>query len=50
MVIGRGISVKQVANEFAKYANKNLKIINLPKRKGDLVKIIALTNSLNVFY
>jgi UDP-glucose 4-epimerase len=46
---GRGISVKQVANEFARYANKNLRIINSPKRKGDLVKIIALTNSLNKF-
>ena len=46
---GRGISVKQVANEFARYANKNLRIINSSKRKGDLVKIIALTNSLNKF-
>ena len=46
---GRGISVKQVANEFARYANKNLRIVNSSKRKGDLVKIIALTNSLNKF-
>jgi len=46
---GRGISVKQVAKEFKKYANRNLKIIEMPKRKGDLVKIIALNKNLNKF-
>jgi len=46
---GRGISVKQVAKEFRKYTNKNLKIIEMPRRKGDLVKIIALNNNLNKF-
>ena len=46
---GRGISVKQVAKEFRKYTNKNLKIVEMPKRKGDLVKIIALNNNLNKF-
>ena len=46
---GRGISVKQVAKEFRKYTNKNLKIIEMPRRKGDLVKIIALNKNLNQF-
>ena len=46
---GRGISVKQVAKEFRKYTNKNLKIIEMPRRKGDLVKIIALNKNLNKF-
>ena len=46
---GRGISVKQVAKEFKKYANKNLRILEMPKRKGDLVKIIALNKNLNKF-
>jgi len=46
---GRGISVKQVAQEFKKYANKNLKILILPRRKGDLVKIIALNKNLKKF-
>tara|TARA_X000000368_G_C22963388_1_gene682032 strand:+ start:55 stop:1026 length:972 start_codon:yes stop_codon:yes gene_type:complete len=46
---GKGISVKQVAKEFKKYANKNLKILEMPKRKGDLAKIIALNKNLNKF-
>ena len=46
---GRGMSVKQVAKEFKKYTNKNLKIIEAPRRKGDLVKIIALNKNLNKF-
>jgi len=46
---GKGISVKQVAKEFRKYTNKNLKILEMPKRKGDLVKIIALNKNLNQF-
>ena len=45
----RGISVKRVVQEFRKYANKNLKIIEAPKREGDLVKIIASNNNLNKF-
>jgi len=45
----KGISVKQVAKEFKKYANKNLKIIEMPRRKGDLTKIIALNKNLNKF-
>jgi len=46
---GKGISVQEVAKEFKKYANKNLKIMKMPRRKGDLVKIIALNNNLNKF-
>ena len=46
---GKGISVKEVANEFKKYTNKRLRIITLPRRKGDLVKMIALNKSLNKF-
>ena len=45
----KGISVKSVIKEFKKYTNKNLKIIEAPRRKGDLVKIIASTNNLNRF-
>ena len=45
----KGFSVKQVANEFKKYANKNYKIVNMKKRKGDLVKIIAINKDLNKF-
>ena len=43
------ITVKQVAHEFAKQSNKNFKIVNKDRRKGDLVKIIAITKSLNSF-
>ena len=45
----KGISVKQVVNEFKKYTNKNLQIIEMKKRKGDLEKIIASTENLNRF-
>ena len=45
----KGISVKQVANEFKKYANKKAKIVEAPRRKGDLVKIIAITKNLKKF-
>ena len=38
---GKGISVHQAVQEFKKYANKNLKILELKKRKGDMVKITA---------
>ena len=46
---GKGISVKQVANEFSKHTNKNLRIIKCPKRNGDLVKIIDLIKNLKKF-
>ena len=45
----KGISVKSVIKEFKKYTNKNLKIIEAPRRKGDLVKIIASNDNLNRF-
>ena len=45
----KGISVKQVAKKFLEYANKNAKIIEAPKRRGDLVKIIAETKNLRNF-
>ena len=45
----KGISVKQVAKEFAKYGNQNVKIVNKPRRKGDLVQIIALNKNLKSF-
>ena len=38
---GKGISVHQAIQAFKKYANKNLKIIKIKKRKGDMVKITA---------
>ena len=46
---GKGISVKEVVSEFRKCTNKKFKIVNMPNRKGDLIKIIALTNNLNKF-
>jgi len=46
---GKGISVNESVNEFKKYANKNLKILMLNKRKGDMVKIIAINNNLKKF-
>ena len=46
---GKGISVREVAEEFKKYTNKKLKIINLTRRKGDLVKIIAQNKNLIKF-
>ena len=45
----QGISVKQVANEFKKQAHKNIKIIEVKKRAGDLGKIIASNNRLHKF-
>ena len=46
---GKGISVKSVAKEFSKFTKKGLKIIEAPRRKGDLIKIIASTKNLNKF-
>ena len=45
----QGISVKQVANEFKKQARKNIRIIEVKKRAGDLGKIIASNNRLHKF-
>ena len=46
---GKGISVKDVINEFKKYANKNLKIVQFPKRKGDMIKVIGDNSKLKRF-
>tara|TARA_A100001015_G_scaffold66441_1_gene73444 strand:- start:576 stop:1559 length:984 start_codon:yes stop_codon:yes gene_type:complete len=45
----QGISVKQVANEFMKQSKKNVKILEVKKRAGDLGKIIASNYRLNKF-
>ena len=46
---GRGISVRETIEEFKKYANKNLKILKLQKRKGDMIKITAKNEKLKKF-
>ena len=46
---GKGVSVKDVVNEFRKYANKNLKIIEYSKREGDMVKVISDSRKLKKF-
>ena len=46
---GKGISVQQVINEFKRYSKKVIKIVNLPRRKGDMIKITSDTNKLNKF-
>ena len=45
----KGISVKQVAKKFLNYANKNAKIVEAQRRKGDLSQIIAVTKNLKKF-
>ncbi|MEK9545534.1 MAG: hypothetical protein VWZ84_05630, partial [Pelagibacteraceae bacterium] len=45
----KGTSVLEVAKEFKKHSKKDLKIINFPKRKGDLGKIIADNKKLHQF-
>ncbi len=46
---GQGFSVKQVINEFKKYTKKKIRIRILPKRKGDVVKVIASNRNLMKF-
>jgi UDP-glucose 4-epimerase len=46
---GKGISVYDVMNEFKKYTNQSLKIIKLPKRRGDMVKVISDNSRLKKF-
>ena len=46
---GKGITVSDVIYEFKKYASKNLRIIKLPRRSGDMVKITANIKNLNKF-
>ena len=45
----KGISVNEAVNEFKKNANKTLKIVKLPKREGDMVKITANNSNLKKF-
>lgn len=46
---GKGISVNDVIKKFRKYANKNLKILKYPKRKGDMIKVISDNTKLKRF-
>lgn len=46
---GKGISVNDVIKKFRKYANKNLKILKYPKRKGDMIKVISDNTKLKKF-
>ncbi len=46
---GNGISVKQVAKEFSKHTKGTFSISEKSKRKGDLIKIIAITKNLRNF-
>ena len=34
---------------FSKYANKNLKIVKLPNRRGDMIKVISNNSKLKKF-
>ena len=45
----KGTSVLEVANEFKKQSYKKINIIKLPRRKGDLGKIIASNDRLKEF-
>ena len=45
----KGTSVLEVANEFKKQSLKKINITKLPRRKGDLGKIIASNDKLNEF-
>ena len=46
---GKGISVSEVMHEFKKYSKKNIKIIKLQRRKGDMVRITANNKNLHKF-
>ena len=46
---GKGVSVSDVIKKFKKYANKNLKVLEFPKRKGDMVKVISDNTKLKKF-
>ena len=45
----RGLSVKQVIDEFKKNIKKKIKIVYLPRRKGDMEKITADNKKLRKF-
>ena len=46
---GRGVTVNDTIKTFSKYANKNLKIVKFPNRKGDMVKVISNNSKLKKF-
>ena len=46
---GKGVSVLDSIREFKKYANKNLRVLKIKKRKGDMIKITANNSSLKKF-
>ncbi len=46
---GKGISVNDAIKTFKKYTNKNLKIIQFPNRKGDMIKVISNNSKLKKF-
>ena len=45
----KGTSVLEVAKEFQRQVKKNVNIVSLPRRSGDLVKVIAVNNKLKNF-
>tara|TARA_B100001057_G_scaffold397929_1_gene408253 strand:- start:647 stop:1618 length:972 start_codon:yes stop_codon:yes gene_type:complete len=45
----KGVSVNQVIQEFKKYANRNLRVIKLSRRKGDMFKITSDNKNLLKF-
>ena len=46
---GKGITVNDAIKSFSKYANKNLKIVKFPNRKGDMIKVISNNSKLKKF-
>ncbi len=46
---GTGLSVKNVINNFIQKTNKKIFIKKLPRRKGDMIKIVADVNKLKKF-
>ena len=46
---GKGISVNEVIKEFSKHTHRNLKILKLPRRAGDMIKITADNKNLHKF-
>ena len=46
---GKGTSVLEVINAFKKYSKKKIILKYLPRRKGDLIKVVALNNNLKNF-
>ena len=45
----KGVSVNEVIQEFSKHTSKKIKILVLPRRNGDMVKIIANNKNLYNF-